>query len=263
MKKIFATLIAMALLTTAALAQDEAGALTFTANGEDFVRQGFVSKDGWDIAFDNVIVNLSQIRAFQTSPSYNPDEGELVRSDVMVGLPGTYVVDLAEGDADASPLTVGMVEEAPYGYYNAVSWVVAPAEADEMNGVSLQIVGTATRDGETVEFTLNFSETFRYDCGAFIGDDRLGVLDDGVDGMVEMTFHFDHIFGDAELPADDSLNTLAPGFEPFAGLAADGVVVASDADFEAGMSEEDYRLLVEILPTLGHTGEGHCFESSN
>ncbi len=260
-KYIFSILIA-SLFVVPVLAQDDTGSLTFTANGEDFVRQGFVSKDGWEISFDNVIVHLAQIRAHQTAPSYNPDDGELVRSQVMVGLPGTFSVDLAEGDADAAPIPVGMVEAAPFGYYNAVSWIMAPAEDGDMNGTSLRIVGSATRDSETVDFTLDFAETFRYDCGAFIGDERLGVLEEDVAGLVEMTFHFDHIFGDAELAADDSLNELAPGFDPFAGLAVDGTVVADDAAYEAEMSEDDYQLLVEILPTLGHTGEGHCYESA-
>ncbi|WP_353736712.1 hypothetical protein [Moorena sp. SIO2C4] len=30
------------------------GKLQFRANGEDFVRQGFVSKDRWQISFDRV-----------------------------------------------------------------------------------------------------------------------------------------------------------------------------------------------------------------
>ncbi|MEM6285088.1 MAG: DUF4382 domain-containing protein, partial [Chloroflexota bacterium] len=116
-------------------------------------------------------------------------------------------------------------------------------------------------DGETVDFTLNFGDSFRFNCGAFVGDDRLGIVEAGADGMIEMTFHFDHIFGDAELAADDSLNVLAPGFDPFAGLAEDGVVMATDTDYEMGMSAEDFDILVNILPTLGHTGEGHCLET--
>jgi len=35
------------------------GKLQFYANGEDFVRQGFVSKDGWSISFDHVYITLS------------------------------------------------------------------------------------------------------------------------------------------------------------------------------------------------------------
>ncbi|MEM6283349.1 MAG: hypothetical protein AAF787_14235, partial [Chloroflexota bacterium] len=137
--------VAALLLVAPVMAQDEVGTLTFTANGEDFIRQGFVSKDGWDISFSNVTVNVSQVRAYQTSPSYNPDEGELVRSDEMVGLPGSFVIDLAEGDEDAAPLTVATLEDVPAGFYNALAWTVAPPMDGDMAGTALQIAGTATR----------------------------------------------------------------------------------------------------------------------
>jgi len=39
------------------------GTLQFYANGEDFVRQGFVSKDGWAINFDTVNITLENITA--------------------------------------------------------------------------------------------------------------------------------------------------------------------------------------------------------
>ena len=39
----------------------EEGTLAFVANGEDFVRQGFISKDGWAINFDQVLVRANVI----------------------------------------------------------------------------------------------------------------------------------------------------------------------------------------------------------
>ena len=77
-----------------------------------------------------------------------------------------------------------------------------------------------------------------------------------------MTFHLDHIFGDADVPADDSLNTLAPGFEPFAALAEQGRVETDLGALAPALAPGDYQLLVDTLPTLGHTGEGHCFYGS-
>ncbi|MEO1288023.1 MAG: DUF4382 domain-containing protein, partial [Chloroflexota bacterium] len=63
------------------MAQDDVatGTLEFHANGEDFVREGFVSKDGWIINFDHVWVSLSNVRAHQTNPPYDPFAGELTR----------------------------------------------------------------------------------------------------------------------------------------------------------------------------------------
>jgi len=73
-----------------------------------------------------------------------------------------------------------------------------------------------------------------------------------------MTFHFDHIFGDADTPPDDELNVGAVGFEPFAGAASGGRLVSDMIGLESALSESDFQALVDILPTLGHVGEGHC-----
>ena len=72
-----------------------------------------------------------------------------------------------------------------------------------------------------------------------------------------MTFHFDHIFGDAETAADDSLNVGAPGFDPFADLSTAGVLDMNMTQIEAGMDAGAYQKLLDMLPTLGHVGEGH------
>jgi len=80
---------------------------------------------------------------------------------------------------------------------------------------------------------------------------------DGTADM-EMTFHFDHIFGDAETPMDDGLNVSALGFEPFASVAEGGALDVDMAGLQAKLSAGDYQMLVDILPTLGHVGEGHC-----
>ena len=57
---------------------------------------------------------------------------------------------------------------------------------------------------------------------------------------------------------DDSLNTTAPGFEPFAAAAENGSLTANMATLQSSFSPQDYQMLVDILPTLGHVGEGHC-----
>lgn len=260
MGKMVMVLLILGLIGGATLAQDS-GTLTFRANGEDFVRQGFTSKDGWAIAFDRVLISLGEIRAYQTNPPYDPDSGELTRSGAMVGLAGTHVIDLAAGDADAEPITIGTLTDAPSGYYNAASWALVPAGDGDLADHTLLIEGTAVKDGAAVAFVLRFDTQDRYTCGAFIGDERKGVLGAGADGEIELTFHFDHIFGDGDLPADDSLNTLAPGFAPFAALAVDGALDVTLADLESALTPDAYQLLVEILPTLGHTGEGHCYAS--
>lgn len=262
MRRFILLLLLVVISVSVAVAQDEAvGTLEFRANGEDFVRQGFISKDGWNISFNHIYVSVSQIRAHQTNPPYDPFAGELTTSNTMVGVPGQIIIDLAAGDADADTLVVGTVETAPEGFYNAVAWMVSPAEDGDIEGYSLVIDGIAEKDGETIDFVLSIDEDYVYTCGAFVGDERKGILQaDGI-GEVEMTFHFDHIFGDAETPLEDSLNELAPGFDMFATLATDGVLNVSLEDLEMSLSAEEYQMLFDILPTLGHTGEGHCHES--
>jgi len=234
------------------------GTLQFYANGEDFVRQGFVSKDGWAITFDHVYITLTDIAAYQTSPPYDPHSGGDIKSRDKVGLGGTHTVDLAEGGDDAPPILVGEVSDAVAGQYNAISWKMAQATGGPASGYSLMVIGTAQKGGQTVDFTIKVETEYTYNCGEYVGDERKGILDADGTADLEMTFHFDHIFGDADTPLDDELNLGAPGFDPFAGAAEGGKLDADMAALRAKMSADDYKMLVDILPTLGHVGEGHC-----
>ena len=44
--------------------------LNLVANGEDFVRQGFVTKDGWTMSFDRLDVNLARVTAYQMDGAF-------------------------------------------------------------------------------------------------------------------------------------------------------------------------------------------------
>ena len=52
----------------------------------------------------------------------------------------------------------------------------------------------------------------------------------------------------------------APGFDPFAALAVNGVVEADTERMVSDMDADAFQMFVDILPSLGHTGEGHCHE---
>ncbi len=242
----------------------ETGSLQFVANGEDFVRQGFVSKDGWAISFDHVYINLTDITGYQTDPPYDPHAGGEVTAQAEVGLDGTHTVDLAEGGEDAPPIPVGEVSGAPVGHYNANAWKMVKAEEGVASGYSLVMIGSAEKDGQTVDFTIQVENEYEYTCGEYVGDERKGILEKDGAADLEMTFHFDHIFGDAESPMDDELNVAAPGFEPFAAVAGgSGTLRVDMSGLESAMSPSDYQMLVDILPTLGHVGEGHCHSEAH
>jgi len=102
------------------------GTLEFRANGEDFVRQGFTTKDGWDISFDNVFVSLADVTAYQTDPPFDAEAGTKMEAKEQVSVGEPVVVDLAEGDENAETILVSEVE-APAGRYNALSWQMVPA----------------------------------------------------------------------------------------------------------------------------------------
>jgi hypothetical protein len=219
----------------------EKGTLEFYANGEDFVRQGFVSKDGWSISFDHVYLTLADITAYQTDPPYDPHVGDNINGKVTVGLDNVYTVDLAEGGENAPPILVDKVQNISAGHYNAISWNMVKAVSGPAAGHSLVMIGTAEKGGQTVDFTINIDAECGYDCGEYVGDERKGIVTDDGTAVLEMTFHFDHIFGDAETPLDDELNQGALGFEYFIDYAEGQTV-------DINMTEMH----------LGHVGEGHC-----
>jgi hypothetical protein len=237
------------------------GTLEFRANGEDFVRQGFTTKDGWEISFDNVFVSLADVTAYQTDPPFDAEAGVDMAAKEQVSVGEPVVVDLAEGDENAETILVSEVE-APAGRYNALSWQMVPATSGPAEGYSVLMQGTATKEGETLPFTIGISEELAFTCGDFVGDARKGIVDEGAMADIESTFHFDHLFGDAGAPMDDAINTGALGFDPLAALAQDGKVSVDSTTLKENLSEEDYATFMNILPSLGHVGEGHCEETN-
>lgn len=237
----------------------EKGTLVIRANGEDFVRQGFTSRDGWAISFDQVYVSLAEITASQTDPPFTPEAGGELQAIVQVVVEEPKVVDLAEGDENADPILVSEIA-APAGRFNALAWTMPPAVDGPAAGYSLWLQGTATKDGQTLPFTLKLSESLAFTCGDFVGDERKGILAANSMADLEATFHFDHLFGDGDAPADDDINTGALGFDPLAILAENGAVDVDSAALESGLSAADYATFLNILPSLGHVGEGHCEE---
>lgn len=230
----------------------QVGTLELRANGEDFIRQGFTSKDGWQIEFDHVYASIQDVVAYQAEPPFNPDTDVEVAAKTNVVMTDSARVDLAEGDENAAPILVKQVE-TPAGRYNALSWKLF-SETEP----SLVLIGTATRDGETIPFEITMNPALEFFCGDFVGDQRKGILDPEGTADVEATFHFDHLFGDIDVSADEIINRGALGFDPFAALAQDGVVNLTPEDLETTLTKVEKIQLADIYKGLGHVGEGHC-----
>jgi hypothetical protein len=136
-----------------------------------------------------------------------------------------------------------------------------PAADGPSKGYTVAMVGRAEKDGQSLSFQIGVENEYPFTCGEYVGDVRKGFLEKDGTADLEMTFHFDHIFGDGELPLDDELNVAAPGFDPFAALAEGQQIQIDMAGMQSAMSAEAFQLLVDTLPTLGHVGEGHCHYS--
>ncbi len=256
---------------------EHTGTLGFRANGEDFVREGFVSEDGWRIDFDAVYVNVYGPTAYQVkepqaqthSDTYHGGHphSNIPEGSAHVSLKGEYHLALKQAIFE-----LGSVDNAPIGNYNRSAFRLVPTTADshavDMDNIGYSIVlkGKASKPEQSeVKFSIRFHEALEhYDCGP---NGLTGVLAEDDFAFVELTFHFDHIFGDAEEgppePEDpDTVNHVAIGFEPFAKLASNGILDINQNDLGQKMNGATYLKLIEAIRTLGHNGEGHCYTES-
>ncbi|KJS22718.1 MAG: hypothetical protein VR72_04065 [Clostridiaceae bacterium BRH_c20a] len=234
----------------------EVGTLKFVANGEDFAREGFISKDNWRISFDHVYVNLADITGYQANPPYDAYGGGEIKSSSKVSLDKIYTMDIAQGEG---PSVVGKVENAPVGHYNAISWSMVKGNGGPAEGNVLVLIGDAKKENKTINFSIKFDQELLIKAGEFIGDERKGIVQRGKEAELEMTFHLDHIFGDIETPADDDLNLGSLGFEPFANIAENGQLDVDNQGLKTKLSNSDYEKLSDLLYSLPHVGEGHCY----
>jgi hypothetical protein len=239
-RRILPLLCSLALAATAA----HANSLTFKANGEELATAGFnapeLTKDGWSLKFDHVFVALTDITAYQTNPAYNAETDQPIKAAVKATLSGSFTVDLAKGTEEDPTVLVGTVDKVAEGHYNALSWKMTPAASGSLQGYSMALIGIATKDEQSVRFDLRSTEVSTYRCGEFVGDERKGFVSAKEAGDLELTFHLDHVFGRADKPADDPMNTGALGFTPF-----------------ANKPNEIQKLSLRGLH-VGHVGEGHC-----
>lgn len=240
--------------------ETETGTLEFWANGEEFIREGFVSKDGWTLSFDQVYVTLADITAYQTDPPFEPDSDQPLQAQTQVSLPGPITVNLVSTPEERALL--GSLE-APPGHYNALSWRMVPAVTEPARGYSLWIQGSAQSErGEVIDFVLKFPQELAFVCGEYVGEERKGFVAVNQTADLEATFHFDHLFGDGELPPEDSLNQSALGFAPLAALAVAGSLEMDWASLREKLSPVEAKAVEEILRGLAHVGEGHCRETT-
>lgn len=256
LKSFFISTIPLGLAITVGLAGCQGtpeGTLDILVTGEDLISQGFETKDGWQLRFDHAYVTLDQITAYQTNPPFEPGQPLQATTEVKLSAPKT--VDMVAPE----PVLIESVM-APVGHYNALSWEVVEPTAGPSAGSSLMLVGTAQRQDEVVNFSLGFPMALRFVCGEYVGDERKGVVSTENKTDLEITFHFHHLFGDAQ--KDREFNDAALGFAPLVALSGDRPLELDAAALTEALTPSQRTQLDKLLASLGHVGEGHCQEES-
>lgn len=229
------------------------GTLDIFVTGEERISEGFETKDGWQLHFDHAYVTLDNITTYQTNPPFEP--GQTLQATTEVKLSGPKTVDMVAPD----PVLIESVM-APTGHYNALSWEVVEPTAGPSAGSALMLVGTAQRQDEVVNFSLGFPMALRFVCGEYIGDERKGLVSTENRADLEITFHFDHLFGDAK--KDKEFNDAALDFSTLVTLSGDRPLELDAAAIAEKLTPSQRTQLDKILASLGHVGEGHCQEES-
>lgn len=238
--------------------QADEGILKLVVNGEDFVRNGFVTKDDWQIDFERVAVNVGNVMAYQTETAFDPETTENIEyQEIVTILDEAKTVDLTENAEAGEPVAIEQVE-VPAGSYNALAWELIPSSDSGFDNQTIVMQGQATKDNQTVDFQLGFALPVTYLCGEFVGDMRKGIVKQDTPAEVEMTLHFDHVFGDAGTPMTEAINQDALGFQPLADLAQEGELTADWQTLQQQLSPENQEILTKAIVGLGHVGEGHC-----
>jgi len=272
------------------------GTMVFNANGEGFVHEGFVSEDGWTISFDHVYVNLEGPTAYQVAVSAESasrhaghDHGDVPDGSAHSALTGQYFVDLKRQGAAEPVFNIGSNDDVVIGNYNYLNFSMVNIDTattmpatnlnsgdtttpDAYEGYCLILIGTAVKGSDTVTFTIKFDQAMKfYECGPQedLDEDGTadGILSSESDASTQMTFHFDHIFGDFDEgdpePSDPEMMSFwGIGFGPFAEIGGyttgDHTFSITQEQMRTSMNSDIYFHLYSTLMTLGHLGEGHC-----
>lgn len=241
------------------------GTLTVTLYGEEFIEEGIpdtVLVDGWAISFDKFLVSLGEVTVAAGDRSPAVDAADYRVYDLTRGSEGQgTLVTQAEVAGDTYDNT---------GYRIAPSAAATAGNADPAdvaylvdNGLSIYLVGSATKGATTKTFAWSFDNATRYGRCESVADI------DGDDAITQITLHGDHLFYDDLLSSEPNV-----AFDVLARADDDGdgdgditpaellaFQIATLERYQVGSLEiENLWDYVDFLTsTLGHIdGEGHC-----
>lgn len=149
----------------------EPGSIASTVVGEDALRAGFTTSDGWDVAFDEFLLSLGEVGL--EGDDCNPyAESDYLRI-LDMRQPGAQRLNLmyALGTCEFSFLVEDPSRDAVLGtgVDEATKEMMRSAGSDpfvEDRGIALHVVGSAVRADERYRFEWSFRQNLEYtDCG--------------------------------------------------------------------------------------------------
>lgn len=208
------------------------GSFSSTASGSDATRSGFTTSDGWDVAFDRVLVGIGRVNLGSgegQSGSCNrySNRGYMRLLDMQVAGAQKLNLGYALGQCSVSFRVSYPGNEAALGTH------VSQADLTFMNtgkpdgyedasraGVAVYVKGTATRTGTVKRFDWTFRRQVSF---TSCGDDDTDAGTRGVSLHSDNAFtadiavHAEALFGDSRDPAAAKLR-----FQPYADADTNG-----------------------------------------
>lgn len=253
-------------LALAACGPDD-GKITVTVYGEEFIEEGIpadVFVDGWAVTYDHFLISIGGAAMMAGEGSQE------------VTIPQFQIFDLAQASGGGG-YPLGTVA-APGGLYDHFGYVIRPqadatagnalaadVDAFKAAGLSLRVVGTATKGPTTIRFDWGFSKNLTH-AHCEVEDDL-----DGNTVTMQATIHADHLFYDDLVSSEPNVAfDLIAASDGADGSAPDGIVtlaelamkdITSEARYQVGsFPVDDLREFIEHqVGTVGHVnGEGHC-----
>ena len=246
-------------------------ALIFQIDDIDAIREGLLSKDGWQLSFEHFYVNFygpiavqiveEEVKGGEIIPLHpGHPHNDIPEGSAYEALTGDFFVDLSAGQ---TPIDIGMIEGVAVGNYNRLYFSIRTAQEDSRDlisdylGYSIVMIGVAKKDGQSLPFVIYLVNAFSfYECPVETPE---GVVGDGDAAHIRISLRIEHVFGDGRYGSEEgTVNPGAAGFQPFADLAVDGAVDITQSEFAYDMDRDTYDALIAALKSMGYSSGGAC-----
>lgn len=263
--------------STLVACSEEAGAVTFTTWGEDYIEEGIPAGDegfvdGWSLKYEKFLVAFSHLQVADG------------RGDVGALEAQSFVVDNVKPGRKELARFADLEAKA----WDSVSYRIEPPSTDatlvsattedlallRQGGYSIYIEGTATKEEIQKTFALGFRNATQYSHCQAEQDGKLTVgvvVANGSEETLELTTHGDHFFYDRLQGSAGANIQTSLRFETIALADADddGTLTAEELEAQpidlelydpSGLPADNMlEFMTSLSRTVGHfRGEGEC-----